>query len=74
MSDSPELKAVRRCTSHLETALKGFDRELVHFLKGEGFFTEEVHDDLLNPRSMLTDAQRAGELVKHNTEQGQARP
>lgn len=64
MSDYPELETVRKYTSHLETALKGLDRKLVHFLRDEGFITDEVHDDVLNPRSMLTEAQRAGELVK----------
>ena len=64
MSDSPELEAVRKCTSHLETALKMLDRELVHFLRDEGFVTDNVHDDILTPRSMLTEAERAGELVK----------
>ena len=64
MSDSSELEAVRKCTSHLETALKALDRELVHFLRDEGFVTDDVHDDLLTPRTMLTEAERAGELVK----------
>ena len=64
MSNSPELEAVRKCTSHLETALKVLDRELVHFLRDEGFITDNVHDDLLTPRSTLTEAERAGELVK----------
>ena len=64
MSDSPELEAVRKCTSHLETALKVLDREFVHFLRDEGFITDNVHDDILTPRSMLTEAERAGELVK----------
>ena len=64
MSDSPELETVRKCTSHLETALKVLDRELVHFLRDEGFFSSDVHDEILIPRSMLTEAERAGELVK----------
>ena len=64
MSDSPELETVRKCTSHLETALKVPDRELVHFLRDEGFFSDNVHDDILNPRSMLTEDEKTGELVK----------
>ena len=64
MSNSPELEAVRKCTPDLETALKVPDRNLVHFLEYEGFFSDDVHDDILNPRSMLTEMERAGELVK----------
>lgn len=64
MSDSPELETVKNCTSHLETALKVLDRELVHFLRDEGFTSDDAHDDLLNPHSTLTEAERAGELVK----------
>ena len=64
MSDSPELRTVRKCTSRLETALKALDRDLVHFLGDEGFFPSDVYDEILNPRSMMTEAERAGELVK----------
>ena len=64
MSDSPELETVRKCTSHLETALKVLDRDLVHFLRDEGFVSSDVHDGILYPRSILTEVERAGELVK----------
>ena len=36
----------------------------MHFLRDEGFVTDNVHDDILTPRSTLTEAERAGELVK----------
>ena len=51
------------CTQPLETALRAFDRDIVHFLHREGFITQEVHDDVLSPRSMLNGHQKAGELV-----------
>ena len=35
----------------------------MHFLHNEGFITQEVHDDVLNPRSMLSSHQKAGQLV-----------
>jgi hypothetical protein len=66
MSDShnPELEVVTKCTSDLETALYVLDRELVHFLRNKGFLPSNAHDDILAPQSMMTDVQRAGELVK----------
>ncbi len=39
------------------------DRDIVHFLHREGFITQELHDEILNPRSMWTDHQKVGELV-----------
>ncbi len=50
------------CTKQLETALLRSDRNIVHFLYREGFVTQEVHDEVLNPR-LLNDHQKAGELV-----------
>jgi hypothetical protein len=66
MSDlpTPELKAVRKCASHLEAALKVTNRELIHFLRDEGFLSDEVHDEVLNPYTMLSDTQKSGELVR----------
>ena len=63
MAESPEYRTVVSCIKQLETALFRSDRDVVHFLNQEGFITQEVHDDVLNPRSMLTDHQKAGELV-----------
>ncbi len=51
------------CTKPLETALRALDGDIVHFLYQKGFITQEVHDDVLNPRSMLNAHQKAGELV-----------
>ena len=59
----PEYRTVVSCTKELETALLRSDRDIIHFLNQEGFITQEVHDDILNPRSMLTDHQKTGELV-----------
>jgi hypothetical protein len=66
MSDShtPELEVVTKCTSDLETALKVLDRDLVHFMWNKGFIPNDTHDEILAPQSMMTDAQRAGDLVK----------
>lgn len=64
MSDSLELRTIQKCTSLLETALMGQDRELVHFLKEEGIITACVHDTILNPVSLLSEAEKAGELLR----------
>jgi hypothetical protein len=62
--DSPEFRTLRVCTAQLETALKGLDRNLIHFLNREGFIKDEVHDHILNPVTMLRDDQKAWELAK----------
>lgn len=54
---------MKNCSSHLETLFKTPDRSLVHFLSGEGFIGEDVCEDVLHPRSMLTERQKAGMLV-----------
>ena len=64
MSDSPEQNTLRKCIPELETALKGCRRELVHFLENADFISTSEHDEILNPRTTLTEAERAGELVK----------
>jgi hypothetical protein len=63
MSGSPELRTLRECTSQLETALRGLESGLVHFLNREGFFSDEVQEKILNPVSTFTVEQKARELV-----------
>ena len=63
-SDPPELRTLKACTPQLETALKGLESGLVHFLNQEGFITDHVVDEVLNPLSMLTEADKACELLK----------
>jgi hypothetical protein len=63
-SHSPELKALKKCASNLDTALKMLDSAFVHFLRHTGFISDNIHDEILDPQSMLTEAQRAGKLVK----------
>lgn len=64
MSDSPELKTIEKCTPELETALSGLERSFVHFLAQEGFISNDVSGMVLEPRSVLTEEEKAGELVK----------
>ena len=64
MEDSIEFKTVRRCTVALETALKGLDRNLVDFLYQNGFITEDVCDQVLNRVTLLSNADKAQELIK----------
>jgi hypothetical protein len=72
VSDSPELRTLKECTLQLETALRGLERGLVHFLDGKGFFIDGAAEKILKPESLLTVEQKAGELVtwiKHRVEQ-----
>ena len=62
MADSKEYLSLRNCSGPLETALKG-DRYVVYYLNKEGFVSDDMCDDLLNPRSLLTPAQKAEQLV-----------
>ena len=48
----------------LETALKGLDRNMVDFLYQNGFITDDVCDQVLNPVTLLSAADKARELVK----------
>ena len=64
LSSSVELKALKACTTQLETALKRQERDLLHFLNLEGFISDEVHDDVLNPLSIFNEVQKAGKLVR----------
>jgi hypothetical protein len=61
---TPELKALRRCATQLDAALEVMDQDLVHFLRDEGFITNNAHNEVLSPQSVLTEAQRAGVLAK----------
>ena len=71
-SDSPELRTLKVCTFQLKAALKRLDRELVHFLNQEGFINADDVEEVLSPRSILTEspqsilteADNACELVK----------
>lgn len=62
MAESREFLTVLNCSKSLETALQS-DRDVVHFLHREGFILGDMCDDLLNPRSLLTAAEKAGLLV-----------
>ena len=63
MSTSRELQTLKTCTPQLETLLKHPERDLVHFLSQKSLISESVQEDVLNPRSMLTERQKAGMLV-----------
>ena len=64
MCDSIELKIVKQCTSELEGAGLERDRALIHFLNREAFMNDKEHENILDPRSMLREDQKAGEIVK----------
>ena len=62
--DSSELRTLQECTPQLETALEGLDRRFVHFLQMEGFIRDDIADEIQNPKTSLTEAQKAREIVK----------
>lgn len=57
-----EFSTIVNCDRKLEIALKS-DREIAKFLLQQGFITQELYDDINDPRSNLTDAQKARMLV-----------
>jgi hypothetical protein len=63
-AESTESRTLDNCTTSLETAFTGMEKEFVHFLQGEGFITEMVHNKILNPVTVLTEEDKAGEVVK----------
>lgn len=64
MNDSIELNILKKYTTKLETALRSVESNLVHFLHREGFLPDSIPDEILKPKSLWTDDQKAGELVK----------
>ena len=61
--ESSEYLTLLNCTKKLEIALKG-NRDIVHFLERENFISREIHDDILNPKSLLTQTEKSGILVE----------
>ena len=55
---------MKQCTSELERAGLERDRDLIHFLNREDFMHDSEQEDILNPRSLLSKDQKAGEIVK----------
>ena len=69
MADSAELNTIVSCTTELESALRGVDSNLVHFLRDEEFISEEVHDHILNPGSILDEGEDLVTLIRSHVEQ-----
>jgi hypothetical protein len=64
-----ELSTLENCTTLLETALVGPERELVHFLKQENFISDDVRNKILNPVSVLGEEDKAGEWIRLRVKQ-----
>lgn len=62
MTESKEYSTVVKCNRKLEIAL-GSDRDIAQFLLQQGFINREHYDEVNNPRSNLTDAEKAIILV-----------
>ena len=62
MEESKEYSTIVKCSRKLEIALKS-DRNIALFLLQQGFITQERYDEVINPKSNLTDAEKASMLV-----------
>ena len=61
---SAEFMTLEHCTVPLETALSDLERDLVHFLCLNDFISDDVRDKVLNPVSVLSKGEKAGEVVR----------
>ena len=61
---SAEFMTLEHCTVPLETALSDLERDLVHFLCLNGFISDDVRDKVLTPVSVLSEGEKAGEVVR----------
>ena len=59
-----EYKVILKCYKKLEVAFEG-DRQIVHFLADEGIIAEEKREELLNTKSVASNLEKSGELVKY---------
>ena len=62
MEESKEYSTIVKCRRKLEIALES-DRDIAQFLLQQGFITQERYDEVINPKSNLTDADKASMLV-----------
>ena len=62
MEESKEYSTIVKCRRKLEIALES-DRDIAQFLFQQGFITQERYDEIINPKSILTDADKASMLV-----------
>ena len=60
---STESITLENCTSQMETALEGTERETVHFLHRESFITDSIRNKILHSSTMMSEEEKAGELV-----------
>ena len=62
MTESKEYSTIIKCRRKLEIALEN-DRDIALFLLQQGFITQERYDEVINPKSLLTDTDKASMLV-----------
>lgn len=60
---SLEHTTLGKCVSKLQLALQSDINGIVSYLFSEGFLTDDLFEEILNPRSFLTDANKATKLV-----------
>ncbi len=57
-----EYRTIVQCTEELETVLQS-DKAILHFLNREGFIKPNVYEDVNNPKSLLSEDEKARLLV-----------
>ena len=63
MAESKEFLTVKHCSSALNTALRSIDADTVFFLNNEGFISNSLCDQVLDPTTILSKEQKAILLV-----------
>ena len=63
MAESKEFLTVKHCSSALNTALRSIDADTVFFLNNEGFISNSMCNQVLNPTAILSKEQKAILLV-----------
>ena len=60
---SKEYETLSNCAEKLESAIKFDIKDITHFLYREGFISKTVQEEVLEPKSTYSDAEKATTLV-----------
>ena len=63
MAESKEYSTIVKCSRDLEIVLEESNKDIAKFLFQQGFISKERHDEVINPKSLLTGADKASMLV-----------
>ncbi len=60
---SLEFDTLSNCAYRLETAIKSHIKEMAHYLYANGFISYDCQDEVLDPKSRYSEAERATMMV-----------